>query len=216
MHKRDIGNSFLAEIRDYSLFNRRRVRNRRVPLSLGQLWTSCILHFLSHLGYHIKPVTRCCMQSSHPRWTGVAFCSLFPKMIIWQLQKTRCLFLESPETFRAHFGWHNSLCIFKTKASRGTKLCSYCYFYSLYNIWKDQLYRISRSEFYEWLFGPEKFSGLSRNGPLIDRGEDYFSTKTVNRPFRFITGCNMLSKTLFLQLPRPACVFWIYIMCLPT
>ena len=30
---------------------------------------------------------------------------------------------------------------------------------------KDQLYRISRSQFYEWLFGPEKFSGLSRNGP---------------------------------------------------
>ena len=76
------------------------------------------------------------------------------------------LFLESPETFRAFFGWHNSLCIFKTKASRGTKLCSYFYFYSLYNIWKDQLYRISRSESYEWLFGPEKFSGLSRNGRL--------------------------------------------------
>ena len=75
------------------------------------------------------------------------------------------LFLESPETFRAHFGWHNSLCIFKMKASRGTKLCSYFDFYSLYNIWKDQLYRISRPEFYEWLFGPEKFSGLSRNWP---------------------------------------------------
>ena len=77
------------------------------------------------------------------------------------------LFHESPETFRAHFGWHNSLCIFKTKASRGTRLCSYYYFYSLYNIWKDQLYRISLSEFYEWLFWPENFSGLSRNGPLV-------------------------------------------------
>mgnify|MGYP000724819113 CR=1 FL=1 len=31
---------------------------------------------------------------------------------------------------------------------------------------KDQLYRISRLEFYEWLFGPEKLSGLSSNGPL--------------------------------------------------
>mgnify|MGYP007094270400 CR=1 FL=1 len=76
------------------------------------------------------------------------------------------LFLESPETFRVHFGWHNSLCIFKTKASRGTKLSSYFYFYSLYNIWEDQLYRISRPEFDEWLFGPEKLSGLSRNRPL--------------------------------------------------
>ena len=59
----------------------------------------------------------------------------------------RGLFLKSPETFQAYFGWHNSLCIFKTKASRGTKLCSYFCFYSLYNIWKDQLYRISRSHF---------------------------------------------------------------------
>ena len=80
---------------------------------------------------------------------------------------SRGLFLESPETFRAHFGWHNSLCIFKTKASRGTKLCSYFYFYSLYNIWEDQLYRISRPEFDEWLFGPENLSGLSRNRPQV-------------------------------------------------
>ena len=32
--------------------------------------------------------------------------------------------------------------------------------YSLYNIRKYQPNRISGSEFYEWLFGPEKFSGL--------------------------------------------------------
>ena len=78
------------------------------------------------------------------------------------------LFLERSETFRAYFGWHHSLCIFKTKASRGKKICSYFYFqfYFLYNIWKDQLYRISRSEFYEWVFGTEKFSELSWNGPL--------------------------------------------------
>ena len=62
-------------------------------------------------------------------------------------------FLESPESFRVHFGLHNSLCIFKTKATRGSKLCSYFGCYSLYNILKDQLYRISGSEFYEWLFG---------------------------------------------------------------
>ena len=80
---------------------------------------------------------------------------------------TRGPFLESPEPFRAHFGWHNSLCIFKAKASRDTKLCSYLYFYSLYNIWKDQLYRISGSQFYERLYEPEKFSGLSRNGPQV-------------------------------------------------
>ena len=43
-------------------------------------------------------------------------------------------FLESPETFRAHLGLHNSLYIFKAKASRGTKLCINFNFYSLYNI----------------------------------------------------------------------------------
>ena len=51
------------------------------------------------------------------------------------------------------FGWHNSLCIFKTKVFHVTKPCSYFNFYCLYNIWKDQLYRTSGSEFYELLFG---------------------------------------------------------------
>ena len=32
---------------------------------------------------------------------------------------------------------------------------------------KDQLFRISGSQFLKWLFGPEKFTGLSRNGPLV-------------------------------------------------
>ena len=44
--------------------------------------------------------------------------------------------------------------------------------YSLYNIWKDQLHRISGSEFYEWLFGPEKFRDFRETGPrsyLIER-----------------------------------------------
>ena len=32
-------------------------------------------------------------------------------------------------------------------------------------MWTDQLYRVNRSEFHEWLFGPEKFSGFLRKGP---------------------------------------------------
>ena len=45
--------------------------------------------------------------------------------------------------------------------------------YSLYNIWKDPLYRMSGSEFYEWLFGPDTFSGLSRNvWPVVIWGDD--------------------------------------------
>ena len=34
----------------------------------------------------------------------------------------------------SHFVWHNSLCILKTKASRGTKRCGYFYFYFLHNM----------------------------------------------------------------------------------
>ena len=61
------------------------------------------------------------------------------------------------DAFRA---WHSYLFIFKAKASRSTKLCTYFNFYSLYNIWKDQPYRMSRWQFYETSLG------LSRNGPL--------------------------------------------------
>ena len=72
---------------------------------------------------------------------------------------------RGPENFFwVHFEWNNSLCIFRTEASQGTKLYSCFHFYSLYNIWKGQLYRIGCSEFQEWLFGPGKFSELSRNG----------------------------------------------------
>jgi len=51
--------------------------------------------------------------------------------------------------------------------SRGTNLCSCNNLYSLYNIWKDQLRRISGSECYECLFGPETFSGLLGNKPEL-------------------------------------------------
>ena len=66
----------------------------------------------------------------------------------------RGLFLESPETFRAYFGWQFSLYLQNEGVSRHETFLN---FYSLYNI--------SGSEFDEWLFGAEKFSELSRNGP---------------------------------------------------
>ena len=64
---------------------------------------------------------------------------LFPASVYMkEVSQTRSPFLESPQTFRAYFGWHNSLCIFKTKASQGTRRCSYFNFCFLYNISKDQ------------------------------------------------------------------------------
>ena len=54
-----------------------------------------------------------------------AYCSFFG-----QFFNPGACFSKVPKLF----GRHNSLCIFKTKAPRGTKLCSYFYFYSLYSI----------------------------------------------------------------------------------
>ena len=48
-------------------------------------------------------------------------------------------FLESPETFREHFGWPNSLCIFKTKGPRGTKLQLFQFLFSLQHLKKTAL-----------------------------------------------------------------------------
>ena len=107
-----------------------------------------------------------------------------------ETKRVRGPFLERPETFRAHFEWHSSLCIFRTKASRSTKLYSYFNFPSLCNIWKDQLYRISGLEFYEWLFEPKKFSGLSRKGPK--KSQSTHSSKSFsifNRIFHFFFFC---------------------------
>ena len=77
-------------------------------------------------------------------------------------------FLEPPlrpRNFSAYFGWHNFLPILKTKTFLGIKFCNKFSLSYLKTIVKDQLLRISRSQLLKWLFGLEKFSGLSRNGP---------------------------------------------------
>ena len=75
------------------------------------------------------------------------------------------------------FGRHNSLCIFKMKASRGTKLCSYFYFYSLCNIWKDQLYRISRSYFTNGFSFPKVLGTFEKRAPGLVWNADLSSRK---------------------------------------
>ena len=74
--------------------------------------------------------------------------------------------LESPETFRARFGWHSSLCIVKRKASQGTKLCSYFNFSPLEHMKRPAL-QDERIGVLGTAFRTEKFSGLSRSGPLV-------------------------------------------------
>ena len=61
---------------------------------------------------------------------------------------------------------HNFLHI-KTKTFPGMKFCSKFALSYLEIIVKGQLFRIDRSHFFKSLFRPEKFTGLSRNGPLV-------------------------------------------------
>jgi len=79
---------------------------------------------------------------------------------------SRARFLESPETFRAHFGWHNSLCVFKTKASWGTKLCSYFNFYSLYKYYeKVSFTEWAGRSFTNGFSGPKSLQDFREMGP---------------------------------------------------
>ena len=88
-----------------------------------------------------------------------------PLQLITWIPLARGLFLKSPETLRAYFGCHNSFYIFATprfKAIRPRNLLSFSY---VKNMLKDHLFKTSGFQFNNWLFGPEKFSGLSRNRP---------------------------------------------------
>ena len=60
---------------------------------------------------------------------------------------SRCAFLETPETFWVHFGWHNFLHILKAKAFPGMKFCNKFALSYLEIIVNDQLCRVSGSQF---------------------------------------------------------------------
>ena len=76
--------------------------------------------------------------------------------------------LQTPETFQgpfqAYFGCHNFLRVPKRKTFPGMKLGNKFALSYLENIVKGQLFRISGSQILRWFFGPEMFTGLSRNG----------------------------------------------------
>ena len=135
--------------------------------AFGQFWCLAIV---SWTGQECKVVTRSTTSIIRP---GACF-SKVPKF----------------------FGWHNSLCIFKTKVFRVTKLRSYFNFYSLYNIWKDHLYKVSGSECYEWLFGPVKFSGLLGNARL--EWSKFFKNSHSNlKILRIFSSCFVLFEEFF-------------------
>ena len=78
---------------------------------------------------------------------------------------TRGPFLESPETLRAIFRCHNSPCISRTERIRVVNFHSQFAFCYLENMLKERLSRTSGWQVHKWLFWPERFPGLSRNGP---------------------------------------------------
>ena len=80
----------------------------------------------------------------------------------WMDSLTWGPFLETPETFWVYFGCCNFLRIWKTKAFPGVKFCNKFALSYLEIIVKGQLSRISGSQFLKWLFGPGKFTELSR------------------------------------------------------
>ena len=140
-----------------------------------------IVHSCSRflIGYLQQPIQFYWLKSwQFDRW------SWFSRKV--KFLRIRGPFLESPATFRAHFGWHNSLCIGKTKTFRGTKFCSYFNFYYLYNIWKDQLYWISRPEFYERLFGSENVRDFQETVPSTITEKKSKTPKKISQTLKFI------------------------------
>ena len=76
-------------------------------------------------------------------------------------------FLERPEILRAHFGEHNSHCIFETNASRDTKLCKYFNFLLPLQHMKRPALQNKWVGFLPIGFRGRKISELLRNGPQI-------------------------------------------------
>jgi len=78
-------------------------------------------------------------------------------------------FLKSPETFRTFFGCHNSPLYLRNAKVLSHQTSQYSLFFLFFieNMLKDQLFKSSGLQFDNWLYGPEKLSGLSINRPQI-------------------------------------------------
>ena len=83
----------------------------------------------------------------------------------WDSNPGACFSIKSLEIFRAYFGCHNSLYIFATPRFQAIKLRNPLGFSNIKILLKGQLFETSGLLFDKWLFGPEKFSELSRNRP---------------------------------------------------
>ena len=97
------------------------------------------------------------------------------------------------------FGWHTSLYILKTKASRSTKLCTYFNFYSLYNIWptlQNKRVAVLRMAFQarkvfctfqKQVSGPSKWHQrrVVFSRPYVDDGKNFSSRVAAHAPTKY-------------------------------
>ena len=85
--------------------------------------------------------------------------SVYPLLQYWRA------FLETPETFRAHFGCHNFLRIFKMKTFPGMNFCKKFTLSYLQIIVKDQRFRISGRSFKNGFSDPKRLRDFRETGP---------------------------------------------------
>ena len=93
-------------------------------------------HETSQLFLFLFPLQHIKRPALQNKRVGVLRVAFRARKVFWSFEKRTpgVCFSKVPKLFRVHLGWHNSLCIFKTKASRGTTLCPYIHSYSLYNM----------------------------------------------------------------------------------
>ena len=133
----------------------------------------------TYLNWGLKRSLRC-LTDLYPSPTGLSTHVMTSSQLTWELNwwstapasqrsgfefRPGARFSEVPRLFGRISGDIILFVSSKRRRLGARNFAKFLNFYSLYNMWTDQLYRVSRSEFHEWLFGPEKFSGFLRKGP---------------------------------------------------
>ena len=108
------------------------------------------------------------------------------------------LFLESSETFGVHFGWHNSLCIFRTRAYEARNFAVIFIFIPFTTFVKTSFTELACRSFTNGLSGRKRFGTFEKGAPGLsfNYGVWKFSLFTFQHVTRYIFFCPFLSSTL--------------------
>ena len=116
-----------------------------------------IIHYLASTPdtFRTKSITSC----PHKRWRFKRSCLMHSK---WgNFSGSGACFSKVPKLFGRISG---DTILFVSSEQRRLEERNF-FFYSLYNIWKDQLYRMSRSYYYECFSGPKSSRDFRETGP---------------------------------------------------